>query len=187
MKTELPSIIDSSWTLFLDRDGVINVRNRNGYITRKEDFVFIPGVLEALENLAQKFSRIIVVTNQQGVGKGLYSHKDLASIHRYMCDVVVNNRGRIDAAYYAPELASENSPMRKPGIGMALAAQKEFPEIDFSKSIMVGDTSGDMAFARNAGMRAVLCTTDQITCDHDLRFHALLDFASYIAHAKEKQ
>jgi D,D-heptose 1,7-bisphosphate phosphatase len=184
MKPELPPIIDSSWTLFLDRDGVINVRNRNGYITRKEDFVFIPGVLAALKILAQKFSRVVVVTNQQGIGKGLYSHEDLSSIHDYMRDVVVKNGGRIDAVYYAPQLSSENSPMRKPEIGMALAAKQQFPEIDFSKSIMVGDTQGDMTFARNAGMLAVLCTTDEILCTSDLRFNALLDFASYIAHSK---
>lgn len=75
---------DPTWTLFLDRDGVINQRNFEGYITRVEDFIFLPKVIEGLKLLAPQFSKIIVVTNQQGIGKGIMTEGDLDEIHNFM-------------------------------------------------------------------------------------------------------
>ncbi|GAB4134997.1 MAG: D-glycero-alpha-D-manno-heptose-1,7-bisphosphate 7-phosphatase [Bacteroidia bacterium] len=149
------SAIDKSWTLFLDRDGVINVRLPGDYVKNLDEFVILPGVLDAVAHFSSLFGRIIVVTNQQGIGKGLYTEQDLEKIHNHLKNEVARTGGRIDGVYFAPQLASENSPMRKPGIGMALKAKEDFPEIDFSKAIMVGDSSGDMEFARNAGMFGV--------------------------------
>ncbi|HLG02780.1 MAG TPA: HAD family hydrolase [Bacteroidia bacterium] len=159
--------IDKSWTLFLDRDGVINVRFDGDYVKNVRQFKFLPGVLGALARISKKFGRIIVVTNQQGIGKGIYTHEDLSTIHAYMKSEVEKAGGRIDAIYYAPDLAAENSPRRKPGIGMALQAKKDFPEIDFSKSVMAGDTESDMLFAQNAGMKAVYIgqNAGKIACD----------------------
>jgi histidinol-phosphate phosphatase family protein len=145
---------DKTWTLFLDRDGVINVRFPGDYVKTVEEFEFLPGVKDAIASLSAVFGKIIVVTNQQGIAKGYYSHDDLAAIHAFMRTEVEKAGGRIDAVYYAHQLASENSPMRKPGIGMALQAQKDFPEIDFSRSLMVGDSDSDMEFAKRAGMNA---------------------------------
>lgn len=173
--------IDQSWTLFLDRDGVINKRLINDYVKHPDEFHLLPGAEEAIAQMSSLFGKIIVVTNQQGIGKGLYSHDDLAAVHRKMVRAVEDAGGRIDAIFYAPQLAGENSPMRKPGIGMALAAREKFPEIDFTKSIMVGDSSSDREFARAAGMTFAFC------CDHDqsqesnLHFSSLAGFASYIS------
>jgi histidinol-phosphate phosphatase family protein len=184
MTSNLNLIADQTWTLFLDRDGVINTRIENGYVQSPEEFSFLPGVIEAISALSKVFGKIVVVTNQQGIGKGLYTHDDLAAIHAYMIAEVARAGGRIDAVFYAPQLSVENSPMRKPGIGMALAAREKFPEINFSQSIMVGDTASDMQFARNAGMKAILCASPGEDIEADLQFGSLAEFASYIAARK---
>lgn len=184
MSSLSPSAIDSSWTLFLDRDGVINKRVMGDYVKRAQEFHFLPGVVDALARLSAVFGKVIVVTNQQGIGKGLYTHEDLAAVHALMKREVEAKGGRIDAVFYAPNLASENSPLRKPGTGMALNAQKIFPQIDFSKSIMVGDTESDMQFARNAGMHFVFCCDSGERIAADLHVASLAQFASYISDVK---
>jgi len=146
---------DKSWTLFLDRDGVINVRNFHGYITQVEDFKFIDGSKEAIVRFSKIFGRIVVVTNQQCIGKGIISEDKLNAIHKHMLDEITKAGGHIDQVYFAPQLASENSVYRKPNSGMADLAQQDFPEINFEKSIIIGDSISDMAFGLNKGMRTV--------------------------------
>ena len=150
----LPNI-DNSWTLFLDRDGVINKKIEGGYVTNINDFKFLPRVLEAICILSHQFHKIIIVTNQQGIGKGIMSCSDLENIHQHLKQEVSHHKGRIDAIYCAPNLAKENNLMRKPNIGMALAAQKDYCSIDLKKSIMVGDSVSDMLFAKNSSMFGV--------------------------------
>ncbi len=147
--------IDSSWTLFLDRDGVINRRIPGGYITQWEEFEFLPGTLEALKKLSSLFGRIIVVSNQQGVGKGIMTEKDLDHIHRKMISEINKNGGRIDRIYHSPYLETENSRFRKPNTGMADQAHKDFPEIDFKQAVMAGDSISDMHFGKRKNMRTV--------------------------------
>jgi histidinol-phosphate phosphatase family protein len=150
--------IDARWTLFLDRDGVINEEKEQSYIFHYGEFAFYEGSLEALRLLADIFPRIVVVTNQRGVGKGLMTGEDLADIHGKMAAEVTAAGGRIDAIYYCDSLLDDHS-HRKPNPGMALAAQQDLPGIDFSRSIMVGNNISDMEFGRNAGMYTVLLTT----------------------------
>lgn len=148
-------LVDSSWTLFLDRDGVINVRKVGDYIKSVDEFKFLPGVLHAISKFSHLFGRIIVVTNQQGISKGLMTERNLDEIHRYMSFEVEKRGGRIDKIYFAPQLSKENSIMRKPNIGMGLKAKEDFPEIDFQKSIMIGDSDSDIAFGQALGMITV--------------------------------
>ncbi len=150
--------IDKNWTLFLDRDGVINKKLDNDYVKHWTEFEFIDGVLAALKTFNPRFGRIVVVTNQQGIGKGLYRTEDLELIHRNMLYEINYFGGRIDKVYFSPYLASENHPTRKPGIGMALQAQKDFPEINFELSVMAGDSESDMEFGKKAGMKTVFIT-----------------------------
>jgi D-glycero-D-manno-heptose 1,7-bisphosphate phosphatase/D-glycero-alpha-D-manno-heptose 1-phosphate guanylyltransferase len=142
-------------TLFLDRDGVINVYRPGDYVKTIEEFVFIDGVTEALRLLSSLFRHIIIVTNQRGVGRGLMSNQDLEAIHRYMTETVAANGGRIDRIYISTDLDNSH-PDRKPNIGLALQAKRDFPDIDFMNSRMVGDSVSDMQFAYNAGIPAVL-------------------------------
>lgn len=176
--------IDKSWTLFLDRDGVINRRLADDYVKHPGEFELLDGVADAIAKLSPVFGKIVVVTNQQGIGKGIYTHDDLAAVHHKMKTEIENAGGRIDAVFYAPNLASENSPLRKPGIGMALNAQKIFPQIDFARSIMVGDTKSDMEFARNAGMKSVFCCAGDEAVSADVRVSSLAEFASHISRLK---
>lgn len=150
--------IDASWTLFLDRDGVINERIPDGYVRSTDEFVLLEGADRAIARASEVFGRIVVVTNQQGIGKGIMTERNLSEVHDYMNAMIAKSNGRIDGYYFAPQLAAENSPMRKPGTGMGLAAQKDFPEIDFQKSIIIGDSKSDMEFGRNLGMKTVFVT-----------------------------
>jgi len=170
------------WTLFLDRDGVINRRNPNGYITQWEEFVFLDGVRESLAVLRDIFGWIIIVSNQQGIGKGLMQHSDLKLIDEKMKAEIEKAGGRIDASYYCTHLESENHPDRKPGTGLGLKAKKDFPEITFSHSVMAGDTLSDMQFGRNLGMLNILISSNPNeipdTSLYDYRFDSLQSFTN---------
>lgn len=137
----------------MDRDGVINKKLEDDYVKHWVEFEFLDGVFDALKFLNGKFARIVVVTNQQGIGKRLYRTEDLELIHKNMLYEIEFYGGKIDKVYFSPYLSAENHPTRKPGIGMALNAKSDFPEIDFAKSIVVGDSMSDMEFGRNAGMK----------------------------------
>ena len=170
-------LIDSSWTLFLDRDGVINERNFDGYITSVDQFKFIDGSLEALVGLSQYFAKVIVVTNQQGVEKKIMSLRNLKTIHRYMKDEVIKKGGNIDAILYATCLKEAKKNRRKPNPAMALEAKEMFPEIDFKKSIMIGDTDSDVKFGINLGMKTVVIKSEEeIKEQSDLVVNNLLEF-----------
>ncbi len=173
--------IDTSWTLFLDRDGVINHEKKMDYILHWSEFKFYDGVKEALEILNQQFGTIVVVTNQKGVGKQLMTLDDLNHIHYNMLAEIEAANGRIDKIYFCTDL-EDTSPNRKPNHGMALQAKADFEAINFGRSIMVGNKLSDMNFGRNAGMQTVfLATTNPETgFPHpaiDLRFNSLIEFA----------
>jgi histidinol-phosphate phosphatase family protein len=143
---------NKTWTLFLDRDGVINERTPNDYIKKWADFIFLPNSLKAIEKLSHIFGRIFVVTNQAGIGKGLMTETVLKTIHQNMVKTITAHGGRIDNVYFAPDLPLNASNNRKPGTGMALQAQKDFPEIHFPLSVMVGDSHSDMEMGDRLGM-----------------------------------
>jgi D-glycero-D-manno-heptose 1,7-bisphosphate phosphatase len=178
------SAIDKDWTLFLDRDGVINEEKPDGYILHVGEFVFYQGVKEALRVLAEKFGHILIVTNQRGIGKGMMTTSDLQAIHDKMVLEMVKAGGRVDDIYYCDSL-SDDHPMRKPNPGMALQAKKDHPGIDLRRSIMVGNTLSDMEFGKNAGMHTVYLRTTrpEQPLPHpliDLSFNSLSDFAKVL-------
>lgn len=152
--------IDSGWALFLDRDGILNERIPGGYVTRVRDFIWLEDTLAALKTLSAHFKYIFVVTNQQGIGRGLMTEEKLEEIHAQMIQKVMECGGRIDKVYHCPGLAGASPDCRKPNPAMAFQAKADFPDIDFTKSVMVGDTPSDMEFARNAGMTAVRIMED---------------------------
>ena len=171
--------INKEWTLFLDRDGVINKKLDNDYVKHWIEFEFIEGALDALKKMETIFGKIVVVTNQQGIGKRLYRVEDLELIHKNMVYEINYLGGRIDKVYFSPHLHLENHPTRKPGIGMALQAQKDFPEINFSKSIIVGDSISDMEFGKVAGMKTVFISDEKKQDEKiDMQFKSLIEFAT---------
>jgi D-glycero-alpha-D-manno-heptose 1-phosphate guanylyltransferase len=174
--------ISENWTLFLDRDGVINYEKENDYIYNWDEFIFYPGALEAIRSLTWKFERVIVISNQRGVGKGLMTEKALLDIHKKMVYNIGNFGGKYSPKVYYCTAVDPKHFFRKPNPGMALQAKKDFPSIDFSKSIIVGNKKSDMQFGRNAGMYTVYLPTthpDQTlpNADIDLAFDSLADFA----------
>ena len=171
--------INNNWTLFLDRDGVINKKLDNDYVKHWIEFEFIEGVFEALKKFNTIFGKIVVVTNQQGIGKGLYRTEDLELIHKNMVYEITYLGGRIDKVYFSPYLSAENHPTRKPNTGMAMLAKKDFPEIDFSKSIIAGDSMSDMEFGRNIGMKTIFISDENKTDEKiDFNFSSLLELAN---------
>ena len=141
--------INPTWTLFIDRDGVINDEKHLDYIHTWDEFKFYEGVKKALKIFNNTFGRIILVTNQRGIAKGVVKLKDLELIHKNMLTKINEAGGRIDKIYFCPDMESPN---RKPNPGMGLQALKDFPTIDLSKSIMIGNTLSDMKFGRNLGV-----------------------------------
>ena len=176
--------LDNSWTLFLDRDGVINHEKEDSYIFHYGEFRFYDGALEALRHCARVFGHIVIVTNQRGVGKGLMTAADLQDIHEKMVGEIVLAGGRIDRIYYADSLDNAH-PLRKPQPGMALAARQDLPRIDLSRSVMVGNNISDMEFGRNAGMYTVFLktTSPEQPLPHlaiDMAFNSLDEFAKHL-------
>ena len=174
--------IDKSWTLFLDRDGVINFERLGKYVLNWEEFEFLDGVLQALKIFEKKFGHIVVISNQRGVGKGLMTEDDLLHIHKEMQKKIEEAGGRIDKIYYCTDV-DESCFYRKPNPGMGLQAMEDFPGIDAAKTIMVGNKPGDMQFGRAIGCYTVFVTTtnrDQAFPhpDIDLVFPTLIDFAN---------
>lgn len=169
--------VDKSWALFLDRDGVINVRFIDDYVKNINEFDFLSGVLDAMKVFAEKFGKVIVVTNQQGVGKGLMTLQDVNMIHNFMRKKIADKQGRVDAIYVCPQLKSDPDNFRKPNPRMAYMAQRDFPEINLNKSIMIGDSNSDMEFGRNAGMYTISIGDEVPTTSSHDNFNSLIDFA----------
>ena len=172
--------IDKTWTLFLDRDGVINTRLVDDYVKNINEFEFMPGVLDAFRIFAEKFGKIIIVTNQQGVGKGLMTMQDVESVHKFMLKEIENQKGRVDAIYVCPQLKSDPDNFRKPSPKMAYMAQHDFPEIDLEKSIMIGDMNSDLEFGKNCGMYTVFIGNEPIKIKPDDKYETLLEFAKIL-------
>jgi len=173
--------IDKEWTLFLDRDGVINYEKKDDYIRNWQEFKFYEGAKDALKIFAEKFGTIIVVSNQRGIGKGLMTEEDLLGIHQNMQHEIEAAGGRINAIYYCTAIDSK-AIYRKPNPGMAFSAKKDFPEIDLARSIIAGNKPSDMFFGKYAGMYSVYIasTHPETPFPHpniDLRFNSLSDFA----------
>ena len=146
---EILKTIDRSWTLFIDRDGVINHEKKDDYIHTWEEFKFYDGVKEAMKIFHEIFGRIILVTNQRGIAKGLTKLENLEIIHKNMVREIEIAGGRIDQIYFCADM---DGLYRKPNHGMGLQAIKDFPDIDLTKSVMIGNTLSDMAFGRNLGV-----------------------------------
>jgi D-glycero-D-manno-heptose 1,7-bisphosphate phosphatase len=177
--------IDNTWTLFLDRDGVINHEKHKDYIHTWDEFVFYEGVIKAMGVFAKKFKHIIIVTNQRGIGKGVTRLQDVELIHKNMTAAVEAAGGRVDAIYFCPD-KEEESPNRKPNPGMGLQALKDIPGIDINKAIMVGNTLSDMKFGRNLGVHTIFLPTTRPEVDlHDEHIDAVYD--SLIAFANALQ
>ncbi|ANH81752.1 histidinol phosphate phosphatase [Niabella ginsenosidivorans] len=163
--------ITKDWTLFLDRDGVINEERPGNYVLHKGEFEFYKGVPEAIGKFTHYFKHVIIITNQRGIGRGLMDEQALYGIHELLSGAIKDSGGHIPAIYYATAVDPKDF-FRKPNPGMALQATEDFSDIDLSKSIMVGNNLSDMKLGKNAGMRTIYLTT---TNEPETLPHAFID------------
>lgn len=138
-------------TVFLDRDGVINVDSPD-YIKSWPAFHFIPGSLEAIVRLSRAGYRVIVITNQSAVGRGMITAAELASMHDKLCQAVAAKGGRITDIFVCPHHPDDACDCRKPKSGMILAARNRYT-IDLTRSVMIGDSAKDILAGKAAGCR----------------------------------
>ena len=141
---------------FLDRDGVINIDR--GYVSRAEDFEFVTGVFEGAAALQHLGFALVVITNQSGIGRGLYSESDLLALNRWMSDQFERHSVHIDGVFYCPHHPTEaldryrcECDCRKPAPGMLLRAAREL-NLDLTRSAMFGDRVSDLHAAAAAGV-----------------------------------
>ncbi len=140
---------DKNKALFLDRDGVINVDT--GYVSKKENFIFIDGVFETLKYFQDLGYLLIIVTNQSGIGRGYYTKEDFLNLTNYMLEKFKKMNIHVKKVFFCPHTPTEKCTCRKPKPKMILDAIKEF-NIDAKNSIMVGDKLSDVEAGLNAGV-----------------------------------
>jgi len=177
--------------VFLDRDGVINRKPREGdYVTRWEDFHILPGVAEGIALLNRAAFLVIVVTNQRCIAKGLMSAAELEKMHERMTELLAKAGAIVDGTFYCPHEIEPACDCRKPAPGMLLNAAR-LHGIELSASWMIGDSDIDVEAGRNAGCKTVrLWSTEEAldkagrlpgtTCNSDITATSLLDAISQI-------
>ena len=143
--------------VILDRDGVIN-HDSSAYIKSPEEWRPIKGSLEAIARLRKAGFRVVVATNQAGLGRGLFDMSTLAAIHERMSDAVAAAGGHLDAIFFCPHAAEADCACRKPRPGMLLEILQRFG-VEASKVTMVGDSLRDLQAAHAAGCQSILVRT----------------------------
>lgn len=141
--------------LILDRDGVVNITKPNGYISSSSEFVFTDGFKSNIKLLSECFDRIFITTNQAGIGKGIMTENELLTLHECMLSEIKKLGGSIDKVYYSKGIDNTDK-TRKPNTGMAEKIKRDFPDIDFSKTIVVGDSFSDRLFANRINAKFIL-------------------------------
>lgn len=174
-------------TIFLDRDGTINVEKE--YLYKIEDFEFEKGVLEALKIFNELNYQVLVVTNQSGIARGYYDERALKTLNEYMMRVIEENGGKVEYCYYCPHHSEKGKGIykvecscRKPLPGLLLNGIRDF-NVDTSKSFMVGDKISDIDAGINAGITPILVKTGygvKTISENEIKFsiyETLLEFA----------
>ncbi|WP_431285556.1 D-glycero-alpha-D-manno-heptose-1,7-bisphosphate 7-phosphatase [Humitalea sp. 24SJ18S-53] len=145
--------------LLLDRDGIVNVDH--GYVHRIDQVTFIPGIFDLVREAARRGMPIAIVTNQAGIGRGLYTEADFATLTAWMRKRFAEAGAPIAAVYHAPEAPAQATPRRKPGPGMLLEAARDLG-LDLGESVMLGDRASDMLAALAAGVGHCLLVPAQV-------------------------
>ena len=165
-------------TVILDRDGVIN-QDSDAYIKSDEEWVPIPGSIDAIAALSRAGFRIVVATNQSGIGRALFDEYALARIHHKMCSMVEKAGGFIDGIFYCPHTPNDQCDCRKPGTGLLRQIESEFG-ISLAGAYFIGDSVKDVEAALAHGCRPVLVRSGKgLTSELALRSSGVLDLAVF--------
>ncbi|MGH7293068.1 MAG: D-glycero-alpha-D-manno-heptose-1,7-bisphosphate 7-phosphatase [Myxococcota bacterium] len=141
---------------FLDRDGTL--LEEREYAHRPSDYAALPGAHEAVARLRALGYGVAVITNQSGIGRGLFSAADYARFEARMLADFAAHGAPLDASYHCPHVPEDGCACRKPGTALVLRAAREQP-IDLARSLVIGDKASDVELARNLGCAAVLLRT----------------------------
>lgn len=145
--------------VFLDRDGVININpHNNGYVCNWNEFSFIQNALNAVSHLVQSGFQVFIITNQAGIGRGLFTDEQLTDTHSKMIKEIESYGGFIEKIYHCPHHPDDNCECRKPKPGMLYKASSEH-NIDLSKTFFIGDSIKDIDAAGTAGAIPILVLT----------------------------
>ena len=145
--------------VFIDRDGTI--MEDTDYCSHPKDVRIFPGVIEALRRLKSRGFKIVIITNQSGIGRGLFTLDQYRAVESEVLRQLGD--GLVDATYYCPDAPEQHSKCRKPAPGMVVLATRDH-QIDLSRSFLIGDKEVDVECAHNAGVRAIRVRTG-IQCD----------------------
>ena len=140
--------------VFVDRDGTI-IEDRD-YCSDPNDVNIFSGVLEALRSLKSKGFKLIIITNQSGIGRGMFTLEQYRAVEAEVLRQL--GAGLIDATYFCPDVPGQHSSCRKPAPGMIVQATREH-RIDLSRSFFIGDKEIDAECGRNAGVRTIRVQT----------------------------
>ena len=143
-------------TVFLDRDGTLN--RDTGYIKSPDEITLLPGVGAALARLKQAGARLIVVTNQSGLGRGYFAGNDLDAIHARLRELLIEHHVTLDGIYFCPHRPDDGCNCRKPAPGMIDRAVEEM-RVDLGRAYVIGDSSRDIELAKQVGARSLLVLT----------------------------
>ena len=141
--------------IYLDRDGVINRGFNDDYVDQWRKFRFLPRSLKALRRLRKAGYKVVVISNQAGISKGIYSMKALREVTRRMRKAVTEKGGRLDAVYYCPHQRQDRCRCRKPKTALFQKAKKRF-KIRFRETYFVGDSRVDVEAGKAIGCRTIL-------------------------------
>lgn len=174
-----------SKALFLDRDGVINTDY--GYVYQIDNFEFISGIFDIVSQAKKAEYLVIVITNQSGIGRGLYSEAEFHSLSRWMCEAFESSGSCIDHIYFSPYHPTQGQGeyrqdhySRKPNPGMILRAKKDF-NINLESSILIGDKLSDIHAGLKAGVgRNILLSADDLIADSNTEFESVKSLADAI-------
>jgi D-glycero-D-manno-heptose 1,7-bisphosphate phosphatase len=155
--------------VFLDRDGTIN--EDFGFVHEVERFKFIPGSIEGLQLISRKGYKVIVVTNQSGIGRGYYTEEDFRRVKEYMLEELAKHYITIDHIYYCPHNPKDKCECRKPKVKFIKEAEKRF-NLDLQKCYVVGDKTADIKMGENAGCKTILVRTGEAGKDGKFKIKA---------------
>lgn len=157
--------------IFLDRDGTINI-DKN-YVYKIEDWEFSPYALEGLQILSLKGYKLVIITNQSGIGRGYYTRQDMDKLHNYVTSLLKEKNIDITGIYFCPHTPSEDCNCRKPKTELLKKASEDL-NIDLYKSYFIGDKTCDIKTGRDSGCKTIMVQTG--ACGKDGEYDVVPDF-----------
>ncbi len=170
--------------LFLDRDGVVNIDKH--YVYKTNDFIFIEGIFDLVSNARERNYKIIIVTNQSGIGRGIFSEEQFFKLNEWMLCQFLDNSAPVDQVYFCPTHPKDgigkykiDDNRRKPKPGMFFEASNDH-DLDLSESIMIGDKLSDMQAAETSGIKKLYLYSNKIEYKNSLRIKKLKEVIKFL-------